>query len=92
MFKRGWLRRNWVFSDEGFSVQIAGRDKLVYREGNRRMQVTAEMGSRGYAVFLNSIGRWDDNPENIVGEEKRREIANRIQQALTSQGEEIQLL
>ena len=42
MFKRGWLlHRDRIYSSEGFFV-IAGKDWLVYSEGDRRMTITVE--------------------------------------------------
>ena len=92
MFKRGWLRRNYIYSDEGFSVQIVGRDSIVYREGTRRMAITSEMTLDGFAIHSDTIGRWDDDPGHKVGEQKQQEIMDRIKRALKSQKEEVHLL
>ena len=62
MFKRGWLRRNRIYSDEGFTVDIAGRFAIIYHEGKRTMSVAAEMLTDGFAISPSSVGHWDDDP------------------------------
>ena len=82
MFRRGWFPRNWIYSDEGFSVQVTGRFAVIYREGKRRMAVSAEMLTRGFAINLETIGRWDDDPIRSVGEGEKHRIASNIKRAL----------
>jgi hypothetical protein len=89
MFKRGWLlHSDRIYSDEGFLV-IAGRDGLVYVEGDRRMTITVEMGTHGFAVYDETIGRWDDNPNNSVSDDERRRISDNVKRALESQGQSV---
>jgi hypothetical protein len=92
MFRRGWFRRNWIYSDEGFSVQVAGRFAVIYREGKRRMAVSVEMLTRGFAISLERIGRWDDDPIRSIGEREKHRIVLNIKRALESQGESVELL
>ena len=93
MFKRGWFRRNTIYSDEGFSVQISNRSSLVYRGNDgRKMAITIEMELHGYAVWLDTIGRWDDDPYHTVDEDEKKEIAERVRLALESQGQKVNLL
>jgi hypothetical protein len=84
MFRRG---RFWhsgrIYSDEGFSVSTGGRDAIVYHEGNRRMTITVQEGS---GVYEETIGRWDDDPKQRIGDEERKRIADSIKRAFESQG------
>lgn len=90
MFKRSWFRRNRVYSDDGFSVEVAGRFAILYREQNRTMSIMAEMTSDGFVINPNSIGRWEEDPLGLaVGDEKRNEIVANLKRALESQGERI---
>jgi hypothetical protein len=92
MFKKGLLRRNWIYSDEGFSVQVLRRDCIVYRESARRMAVTADTGLHDFAVLVDTIGRWDDDPLNLLVPEEQERIAFNIKRALESQGTTCSLL
>ncbi len=89
--KRRWLRRGWIDSDEGFSVAF-GRDTLIYRECGRKMSITVDVGAGQANVFTESIGRWDDDPNNRVSDAIRQRIADNIKRALESQGELVVLL
>lgn len=60
MFKKGWLRRGRIYSDEGFSVGIVDKTHLVYRERCRKMTVAGELLVNGFVVYLATIGPWDD--------------------------------
>ncbi len=92
MFKKHWLRRNRILSDEGYSVEIIGRDTLVYQEGTRRMPITVEMGLHGFAVLVDTVGRWEDSPDTLVEPQTQTQIVNRIKRALESQAEQVTLL
>ena len=90
--KRKWFHASQIVSDEGFSVAVVGRDRLVYREGERSMSVTVDAGAKAYDIFVISIGRWDDDPADSVSEQQRVRIAERIRRALESQGNQVSLL
>ena len=90
--KRSWLHRGRIESDEGFAVVAIRRDTLVYSEGRRTMAITVDMRTDGFAVFLNSIGRWDDDPMHAVDEETRSKIADNVKRALVSQGQRVDLV
>jgi hypothetical protein len=89
MFKRGWLRRNRIYSDEGFTIDIADRFAVIYHEGKRRMSVAAEMLTDGFALSPSSIGHWDGDPEHTIDDRKKHEIVRNIRRALESQGERV---
>jgi hypothetical protein len=92
MFRRRWWNGDLESSKENFSIRKVRRDSLVYQEGKRQMTVTIEMGSQGFAVFIDTIGRWDDDPMNLVDSVKKTEVADRIKRALESQGETVDLI
>ena len=84
MFKRGRLWHNGrIYSDEGFFVSTGGRDAIVYHEGDRKMTITVNEGN---AVYEETIGRWDDNPMQRIGDDDRKRIADNIRRAFESQG------
>lgn len=89
MFKRGrLLHRDRIYSSEGFFV-IAGKDWLVYCEGGRRMTITVEGGSHGFAIYDETIGRWDDSPMSSVSNDERKRIGGNVRRALESQGQSV---
>lgn len=88
MFTTRWLKPGTIKSDEGFSV-LPKRDRLIYQEANRTMTVNCDMGVRGFAVFISSVGRWDDDPDNSISPKKAQEILNNIRRALESQGQTV---
>jgi hypothetical protein len=91
MFRKGrWTHSNRIYSDEGFFIAV-GRDTLIYYEGKRKMTITVEGGFKGFAVYLETIGRWDDDPTHPVDDEKKRQIADAIKRALESQGQSVVL-
>ncbi len=81
MFKKKLFSGGRIDSDEGFSV-IFGRDSLIYRESGRNMSVTVDIGGDEANVFLDSIARWDDAPNQAIGEDSKRRIADNIRRAL----------
>lgn len=83
-FKKGWLRRGSIYSDEGFSIGIVDKTTMVYHESGRKMTIPGEMLLNGFALYKDSIGPWDDGKQ--IDEIKREEIADRIKRALESQG------
>lgn len=85
MFTRGGLLQNEIVSDEGFTV-ATGRDSLLYSEGKREMHVTTEAEPSGFAVALDTIGRWDDDLSRSVSDDDKKRIANNIRRALEWRG------
>ena len=92
MFKRGWLRRNRIYSDEGFTVDVGGRFAVIYREGSRKMSIAAEMLIDGFALNVRSVGHWDDDLLHRVDDETKRRIIASVKRALESQGERVDLV
>jgi hypothetical protein len=89
MFRRGrLLHRDRIYSDEGFFV-IPGKDWLVYSEDGKRMTITVEMGRSGFAIYSETIGRWDDNPANSISNDERKRIVANVTRALESQGQSV---
>lgn len=88
MFKRGWIRRGIIFSDEGFSVS-AKRDRIEYREGGRRMTIAAQMlNPRGFLISKATIGHWD-NGARLQDDNKKVVIAENVKRALEWVGEPV---
>ena len=83
-FRRGWLRRGCIYSDEGFSVGIVDKTGLLYREGRRKMTIGGELLVNGFVVYQSSIGPWNDGA--AVDDAKRTQIVRNITRALESQG------
>ena len=65
------------------------RDHLIYREANRAMTVNCDMGAGGFAVFISSVARWDDDPDNSIPPTRAEEILDNIRRALESQGQAV---
>jgi hypothetical protein len=93
MFRKGrWPHSERIYSDdESFFISV-GKDGLIYHEGNRRMTITVEMGAKGFAVYEETIGRWDDDLEHSVDDHTKHQITRRIRQALESQGQSVLLI
>lgn len=93
MFRKGrWLHSDRIYSDdEGFFISV-GRDWLTYSEGKRRMTITVEMGAKAFAVYLETIGRWDDDLAHPVDDQTKDQIAGKIKRALESQGQSVVLI
>jgi len=83
--KRKLFHRGRIESDEGFSVAF-GRDVVVYYEGDRRMEITADFSGRTGAVFVDTIGRWDDDPLNALSDKEKQRIAENIKRAIAWNG------
>lgn len=90
MFRRRWFSGE-IISDEGFSV-LPKRDQIVYRETGRTLTMTADMGVKGFTIFLDSIARWDDAPQTSISPHESGRIAEKVRRALKSQGQEVELL
>jgi hypothetical protein len=89
MFKRGWLlHSDRIYSDEGFFV-VPGKDCLVYNEAGRKMTMTVEMGKNGFAIYEETVGRWDDNPAISVSNDERKRVGDNVRRALESQGQTV---
>lgn len=90
-YKRKLIHRGRIESDEGFSVTF-GRDWVAYCEANRRMVFTADFGGKTGAIFVDTIGRWDDDPSNTMSDEDKRKIAENVKRALEWDGMSVSLL
>jgi hypothetical protein len=76
VFRRGKLWHSGRISgDEGFSVDIGGRDAIAYYEGSRKMTITVDEGN---SILYETIGRWDDDPMHRLSDQDRARIADNI--------------
>lgn len=80
-------RPNIIESDTGFSVERLPRAGLRYYEGGRSLLIDSEMLTEGFAIFTDSIKRWDPPDESKVSEQERKRILENVRLALASQGE-----
>ena len=86
-FKKGWLFRGTIYSDEGFSVGIEGRPHMVYRSRGKKMTIAGELLANGsFAGYLVNTKTWDDGTPVATFEQEQ--IINNIKRAFASQGQE----
>ena len=84
-FKKG---RDWIQSDEGFSVRYEDRLHVLYREGDRTMRVAGEwLATNGFVLETRLIRSWEPPREHEPVDRDR--IAVRVQQALEFSGVEV---
>jgi hypothetical protein len=86
---------NMIESDSGFSVERVEWEKLVYREGGKKLTVSAESLS-GPVAFVVALGTfsdtWDTPFETVkISDEDFKRIADNIREAYRSQGTEIEV-
>jgi hypothetical protein len=84
MFKRGWLNRGRISSDEGFAVTLIGRSKVRYEEAGRTVDIGGELLTDGFAIEPATLSVWNDGQP--VEPTRKQEIIARIIAALQSQG------
>jgi hypothetical protein len=84
MFKRGWLNRGRIRSDEGFSITLIGRSKVRYQEAGRSTDVGGELLSDGFTLEPATLSSWSDGAP--VEEARKKEIIDAIVRSLQSQG------
>ena len=89
--KRKFFHRGRIESDEGFAVAF-GRDIVAYYESGRRMAITADFGGRQGNVFVDTVGRWDDDPLNASDEKEKQRISDNVKRALEWGGMQITLM
>jgi hypothetical protein len=57
MFTKFWFG-SWITDgDKGFSVRY-GRDFAVYREGDRQLTLSIDVGGNGAIIIVGSGARW----------------------------------
>jgi hypothetical protein len=80
--------------DEGFSVQLTGREGLLYWEGERRLFVWSEllMSSNGMVIYTDSIKVWEPPFQNDeINASKKEQIIDNIRRAFRWTGYEIEI-
>ena len=80
-------RPNIIESDTGFSIERLPRAGLRYYEGGRSLLIDSEMLTKGFAIFTDSIKRWDPPDKSKISDQERRRILENVRLALASQGE-----
>ena len=90
-------RPNLIESDDGFSVEILGKAGILYREGDRAMEVSSELlapgAPYGLAVWKNSIEKWrPPHSDEQINADKRCVILENIRQAIRFTGDDIEVI
>lgn len=76
------IHKTLVTSTEGYSLETAGRDDVIYSAGVRRMRFYADPGQFGWIIFLNRF-RWEPPHESdSVSNADRMAIKARVKEAL----------
>jgi hypothetical protein len=77
------LGPNSVKSDDGFSLSRISRDRMEYKEGNKRVLVGVEPGD-GLAIYPSTIEWWEiEGDKEYISKEDRTQIVKNICDALT---------
>jgi len=85
-------RVNVIESDEGFSVEVLGPDRVLYIEGPRSVHIDSEflMGPSGLVIYPSSIKRWDSpHSTEMIDKATRERIVENIRRAFRFSGHEI---
>jgi hypothetical protein len=56
------------------------------------MAITADFGVGAGAIYLDSVGRWDDDPLNAVNDKEKQRIADNVKRALEWNGIHVLLM
>ncbi|MFZ1865747.1 MAG: hypothetical protein WAU39_16100 [Polyangiales bacterium] len=75
-----------MLKGNGLSIRLRGRSGLQYSEGDRTMNIDAEMltGAADLVVYPSSIGLWSDG--TTADEDEKKRVLGNIQAALTKAG------
>lgn len=90
MFKTPWYDRSLIMSDGGYSLRW-GQDWVIYREGNRQLTLTIDVGGMGASIFVGSVTRWDDDPSQMIDLSTQARIVENVRRALKSKGFHVEL-
>jgi hypothetical protein len=84
-------RVNVIESDEGFSVEVLGPERVLYIEGPRSVHIESEflMGPSGLVIYPSSIKRWDAPHTEMIDNATRERIVENIRRAFRFSGREI---
>lgn len=92
MFSYSKRQPSIIECDEGFSVQVLGREGLLYCEGERRLFVGSELstGPSGLVIYTNSIKAWEPPfQQDEIDSSKKEQIIDNIRRAFRWTGYEI---
>jgi hypothetical protein len=88
-------RINVIESDEGFSVEVLGRTRILYTERTKKLHVDSEVlaGPSGLVIYKASFQAWDPPDDNeTIDENKRNAILENIRQAFSFRGVKISVI
>jgi hypothetical protein len=77
---------------KGYSVSLdKTRSTFLYRERDRRMQISGEAMPDGYAIYASSIREWETTPAIVIDDAERQRIASNIRQYYVDRGKNVYL-
>ena len=82
-------RRNFIQSDEGFSVQVIGRSSIRYEDGDGPIIISSEflLGEPSIRILLCAAVRLEATGSNeLLPMARRRAIGENIRRAFASTG------
>ncbi|RPI75903.1 MAG: hypothetical protein EHM45_14265 [Desulfobacteraceae bacterium] len=84
MFTKRWPGR--IIFDKEFEVQIVGRGSIIYKEGEKKLNVASEWleSTHHYWIISDSIRKWEPPFDNeLVDYNKKVQIIENIKKALS---------
>lgn len=86
------IKGDLIESDEGFSVEVIGRTRLLYKEGGKQLTVSSEFLVGPYlALYKASVKSWDPpHASSLISHDERERIVANIGRAFKSRGIEIE--
>jgi len=90
MFKTRFLSAKTV-SDEGFSITLKSRTKLLYEVEGKSMIITTEGAGRYIDIFHSSMQHWLNDP-SVIDDETDAQNVDNITRALESRGLNVRIV
>lgn len=90
MFKKIFTSKK---NDKEFTVQVVGTGPLVYTEGEKVLEIGAEVlvGFKQIVVSTRFINKWLSNDE-LINDDARNRIINNVKIELQKQGFEVEIV
>jgi hypothetical protein len=86
------FRPDWITSSSGEYSILIGRDQLIYREHSRKMAITIDSDTDSVIIFVDTVGRWNDNLSNSVDDGEKHRIIRNLCSLLDSRGYRVRLV
>ena len=91
MFRTHWWHAAKTVSDQGFSITLISKTKLLYEVNGKAMIVTTEGAGSYIDVFHSSMQHWKDDDSAIDGTTDEENLDN-ITRALESRGLNVRIV